>query len=354
MSATKKRATTAHKSPLVRTFTMRHDVHVKGSIRAQVAAVKASLKAHKAKQRCVLHPDKAQWLGAWDLLTSVALIWTATITPLETAFMDTVLGPACWSDPWFISNRCLDVIFTADLLLQFFVAYQVGGEDGGRVWVDQQRLIARHYLTTWFPLDAFTVIVPFTFDMLLASGDATGPGGGGAAGSSFASNMSLLRVLRVLRLVKLVRLLRASRLVDRWRSKITLSHGTQVLIACALQLLLACVARARSPGLGGIARPHAGSIARPAAPWVGLIARPDAGSCRSPRSVRGSRCACAAVRTGQRASSRFKPRCTPTLRRRGWASTCSAPTNTTGAPSPRPTRPPSTKPARRRPTRVRG
>lgn len=50
--------------------------------------------------------------------------------------------------------------------------------------------------------------------------------------------MTLLRVLRVLRLVKLVRLFRASRLFERWKSKVTLSYGTQTVLQCLLILVL--------------------------------------------------------------------------------------------------------------------
>ena len=51
--------------------------------------------------------------------------------------------------------------------------------------------------------------------------------------------MSILRVLRVLRLVKLVRLIRASRLVDRWKSKVTLTYGAQTVLQCVFMLLCA-------------------------------------------------------------------------------------------------------------------
>ena len=54
-----------------------------------------------------------------------------------------------------------------------------------------------------------------------------------------APPLDALRVLRVLRLIKLVRLLKASRVVERWKSKLALSHGTQTLLMCLFGLAIA-------------------------------------------------------------------------------------------------------------------
>ena len=48
----------------------------------------------------------------------------------------------------------------------------------------------------------------------------------------------MFRVLRVLRLIKLVRLLKASRIYERWRTKITLTFAQQTYANCVLALLL--------------------------------------------------------------------------------------------------------------------
>ena len=72
--------------------------------------------------------------------------------------------------------------------------------------------------------------------------DAKGDTDGAALAASdvgFAANMQILRVLRVLRLIKLVRLVRASRVLQRWKSKVALSHGAQTLLSCLLVLVVA-------------------------------------------------------------------------------------------------------------------
>ena len=35
---------------------------------------------------------------------------------------------------------------------------------GGEVWVDTHSKVIRHYLSTWFPLDSSTIVIPAIFD----------------------------------------------------------------------------------------------------------------------------------------------------------------------------------------------
>ena len=64
---------------------------------------------------CVLHPDRSRFLAIWDVVTAVALCYTALLTPFEVAFLP---APTTFSDPWFLVNRLLDAIFIFDLCLQ--------------------------------------------------------------------------------------------------------------------------------------------------------------------------------------------------------------------------------------------
>ena len=91
------------------------------------------------------------------------------LTPFETGFTEGEIGWRCWTDPWFVINRVLDVIFLFDMILQFFVAYQTGNAYGGWTWVEDHNKIMRHYLCSWFVIDATTVFLPLSFDLYLAS-----------------------------------------------------------------------------------------------------------------------------------------------------------------------------------------
>ena len=218
-------------------FIARHGKEKAAKLRSELNAFKRANQKY-TQNKWVLHPEKNRALARWDIITSIALLWTATITPFETSFLPAVAGSRAWTDTWFLSNRVLDGIFLFDMCLQFFVTYQIADAYGGLTWIDDQQLIVKHYLTTWFALDFGTVAVPMTFDIMLASSDVQDVATGGEDSAEFAERMGLFRVLRVLRLIKLVRLVRASRLFARWQSAITLNYASQTVIKCAFMLFV--------------------------------------------------------------------------------------------------------------------
>ena len=135
-------------------FTARHGEKRAQEIQEDVWNITAFLAKKIKQQRWVLHPAKNVVLGRWDTVASVALLYTATVTPFETAFIPAPIGWAeCRNDPWFLANRALDIIFGVDMILQFFVAFQMGSTFGGYNWVTDHGTIIKHYLTTWFALD---------------------------------------------------------------------------------------------------------------------------------------------------------------------------------------------------------
>ena len=213
-----------------------HGERLSSEMQEQAARIATSTNA-LFRRRWVMHPEKTKILAYWDAITSLALLYTATLTPFETAFLPSVVGAASWSDVWFIINRVLDVIFLVDMCMQFFISFQTGNDYAGHVWVVDHHKIVLRYLRTWFFLDAMTVFLPGGFDIYLATLPAAEEASaGGVGGDEAASKMGMLRVLRALRLIKLVRLIRASRVIQRWKSRITLSYGTQLLLQCMLLL----------------------------------------------------------------------------------------------------------------------
>ena len=252
-------------------FQERHGELASKTYQEQAAKIRKQLKDLEAGKRFVLRPGKYRALILWDAISTFALLYTAVVTPFEAAFISPTLGPVAWQDIWFLLNRALDVVFLLDMLLQFFLAYQGRDKIGGEVWIERHTDVVRNYLTSWFPLDASTIVIPAVFDFYLASpsfaaptggladGAVTGSAGGRSqadspsAGAEFtrklqlqagdtdvgiAADLQILRVLRVLRLMKLFRLVRASRVFERWKSKITLSYSTTILLQCVLNLLL--------------------------------------------------------------------------------------------------------------------
>lgn len=85
---------------------------------ARKSKVEAQLKARDKAMRhsCLLHPSESAILPWWDFATTIALVYTALVTPFECAFVS--LNPAVnpWADPWFLINRIIDVIFLLDMI----------------------------------------------------------------------------------------------------------------------------------------------------------------------------------------------------------------------------------------------
>lgn len=150
----------------------------------------------------VIDPLKATWTAYWDLLTTLALLYTALVTPVEVAFISSPPPEEVFTNSLFIANRTIDVVFIFDMLLCFRLAVKVTGAEGTR-WLRSPRDIAKNYITSkWFSLDLFSVGTSI-FDFPIFGENAS------------AKNLIVLRAVRVLRLAKLVRLARGSRLLKR-------------------------------------------------------------------------------------------------------------------------------------------
>jgi hypothetical protein len=142
------------------------------SIAEQIRRYDKSM-VHKSRaslsQRIAIDPRTSAWIGWWDGVISIALLFTAIVTPVEVGFMS--IPQDRWQDPLFLTNCGVDVIFILDLLLQFVLMYPATGSvagvttHGSSNMVDDLRLIAKNYLFSWwFALDFFSIGVS-GFDM---------------------------------------------------------------------------------------------------------------------------------------------------------------------------------------------
>ena len=122
--------------------------------RSQVASIKAQLFERNYKS-FLMHPIDSKFLPYWDATTTIALIYTAVITPWETAFITVDETRPPWGEGWFLINRLVDLIFLIDMILQFFIMYPLEQKTATSqiVYVTDRRKIANYYLLGWFPLD---------------------------------------------------------------------------------------------------------------------------------------------------------------------------------------------------------
>ena len=210
----------------------------------------------------MLDPRHNKYLGSWDILTMVMLLFVAigewtpqlrsltpllpwrpclsfrptflifdlfylllfsrAVTPFEVAFLESPrdvadIGQRFGSVGWlWVTNRIVDLIFTIDIVLQFRLMYQASDTAYGTRWVRDATEIVWHYLTHWFLLDFLSVAVAL-FDIIpVVNG----------SGSDNVGSLRSLRMMRILRLIKLVRLLRASRLFQRWETKVAINYSS--------------------------------------------------------------------------------------------------------------------------------
>jgi len=192
----------------------------------------------RSKPWWVIDPRKSRWMAIWDMAGTLALLYTALVTPFEVAFLE---APDTWtmarSDVLFLINRLVDAIFIIDMFVNFVLMYQEADAIRGVRWIDEPREIAAHYAKTWFFLDFFSTL-PSLCDILPLTSDNGPTARGGGTGPTAASQFKKLRVIRCARLVRLVRLLRAGRLLKRWETRIAINYALLSLSKTVIIYLL--------------------------------------------------------------------------------------------------------------------
>ncbi|XP_032456757.1 potassium/sodium hyperpolarization-activated cyclic nucleotide-gated channel 1 isoform X3 [Nasonia vitripennis] len=153
----------------------------------------------KAAGHWVIHPCSS-FRFYWDLCMLLLLVANLIILPVAISFFNDDL-----STRWIAFNCLSDTIFLIDLVVNFRTG--IMQQDNAEQVILDPKLIAKHYLRTWFFLDLISSI-PLDYIFLIFN-----------QFQDFSESFQILhagRALRILRLAKLlslVRLLRLSRLV---------------------------------------------------------------------------------------------------------------------------------------------
>lgn len=90
--------------------------------------------------RWLIDPRTSMRVGYWDAVASLALVFTAIVTPFEVALIEDDGVTAL-----FVINRLIDLIFIFDIGLQFFLITE-RGTGAGTYYLTKQKDIATHYL----------------------------------------------------------------------------------------------------------------------------------------------------------------------------------------------------------------
>lgn len=153
----------------------------------------------KAAGHWVIHPCSS-FRFYWDLCMLLLLVANLIILPVAISFFNDDL-----STRWIAFNCLSDTIFLIDIVVNFRTG--IMQQDNAEQVILDPKLIAKHYLKTWFFLDLISSI-PLDYIFLIFN-----------QLQDFSESFQILhagRALRILRLAKLlslVRLLRLSRLV---------------------------------------------------------------------------------------------------------------------------------------------
>ena len=74
--------------------------------------------------RTIFDPRTNTFVAYWDLVATLALFFTALVTPVEVAFLEPPKVEDRGTNALFITNRFIDGVFILDMLLQFRMVYK--------------------------------------------------------------------------------------------------------------------------------------------------------------------------------------------------------------------------------------
>ena len=170
-----------------------------------------------------IDPNASEWTAYWDLMMMALLTVVLFLTPYEVAFLAPSVGVL------FVINRVLDLIFFCDMVIQFFLAYQSGPEQGS-TWVKSLPMIRKRYMKGWFAVDLLSVLPFWIFGTLINSEEDDGAGADQSGGGGAESLLRVVRSVRLLRLIKLGKVLGMSRILKRYEAHMDVTYARISLI----------------------------------------------------------------------------------------------------------------------------
>lgn len=93
-------------------------------------SVRETVEARERKNAGIIDPRTSLFIGNWDLIIMMLLLFTTLITPYEVIFMAAVPEVTTL----FVINRIVDGSFIVDMYVQFNLAFQAPPDKGGG-WV---------------------------------------------------------------------------------------------------------------------------------------------------------------------------------------------------------------------------
>lgn len=154
----------------------------------------------------ILRPD-FKFRRRWDIFMLFILFYVSTVS----VFLFSFIGVLPYTSLLFVVERLIDILFTIDICINFFTAYERLG-----ALVMNQKEIVYHYLATWFFPDVLSAI-PWDMVSIFLHPNHKGP--------SLWQWPRYLRLLRVFKLFRLARMLRLKRIVTYFEIRFRLKYA---------------------------------------------------------------------------------------------------------------------------------
>lgn len=186
-----------------------------GRMSVKDALSKGDVQLHRDSD-WVINPEQSTHLMKWDQVTIVSLCFVAVVTPVEVGMMETKF------DALFVINRAIDLVFLADMILQFFLMYPVKTNFGVMMEGNHKKIIKR-YLKGWFTIDFLSIL---QFDLI-----------GLVMQSEAMQKAKVIKVIRLLRLLKLVKVSIVARIFHRIEVRTSIAYQRVALYKFLVLLL---------------------------------------------------------------------------------------------------------------------
>ena len=154
-------------------------------------------------------------MQVWDVVIMLGMVLVSTLTPFEIAFIQ---GNPRADSALFVINQLINLIFTVDLVLNFFLPYE-----HEKKFVRSRAKIAMHYLRFWFFIDLISI---FPFDLCFLAG-VFGPL---ESPTIDPRTLRTVRIVRLVRILKMMRVMRGSRIFLRWQDSLGVAYTMRALI----------------------------------------------------------------------------------------------------------------------------
>jgi len=165
----------------------------------------------------------------WMFIMAIFMVYTGTVMPYRLCFVGFRVG---WSLPtpeeplgWVIVERMVDIFFWSDLVLNFFVAYELANGEMETRYLK----IATQYMKGWFWLDFVACLPPELFSLILGAADDPTTAQGANRVTRIARMYRVGRIARLARLLRITRLVRLVKMVTLFREGNALNYALQHL-----------------------------------------------------------------------------------------------------------------------------